>query len=69
MIQNEIGAIKSTFKTPSPPYYHILTSRPFWALVLTYIASYWGFFTLLTNVPTYLNNIQHIPLTLVSIDI
>ena len=37
--------------------------------MLTYVCSYWGFYTLLTNVPTYLNNIQHIPLTLVSLTI
>jgi hypothetical protein len=63
------GSIKSNVKIPGPPYKEIICSLPFWSLVLTYVCSYWGFYTLLTNVPTYLNNIQHIPLTLVSLTI
>ena len=66
IIENGIGSIKSNVKIPGPPYKQILCSVPFWSLVVTYICSYWGFYTLLTNVPTYLNNIQHIPLTLVN---
>ena len=65
IIENGIGSIKSNVKIPGPPYKKIICSLPFWSLVVTYICSYWGFYTLLTNVPTYLNNIQHIPLTLV----
>lgn len=64
MIEAELTLKSLNVSIPSPPYKSILLSKPFWALVLTYICSYWGFYTLLTNVPTYLNNIQHIPLTL-----
>ena len=65
VIENGIGSFKSNVKIPGPPYKKIICSFPFWSLVLTYISTYWGFYTLLTNVPTYLYNIQHIPLTLV----
>ena len=53
-------------KVPPPPYKHIVKSMPFWALAVTSVCQSWGFYTLQTNVPTYLNNIQHIPLTMVS---
>ena len=49
---------------PPPPYKQIAKSIPFWALAVTSICQSWGFYTLQTNVPTYLNNIQHIPLTM-----
>ena len=65
IIESGIGSFKSNVKIPGPPYKKIICSVPFWSLVLTYISTYWGFYTLLTNVPTYLYNIQHIPLTLV----
>ncbi len=52
-------------KLPIPPYGKILTSLPFWACVITFVCSGWGFYTLLTEIPTYLNNIQHISLTAV----
>ena len=65
VIESGIGSFKSNVKIPGPPYKKIICSVPFWSLVLTYISTYWGFYTLLTNVPTYLYNIQHIPLTLV----
>ena len=64
LIESEIRANKAE-SIPAPPYRQIFTSIPFWSLVLTYVCSYWGFYTLLTNVPTYLNNVQHIPLTMV----
>ena len=51
-------------KVPPPPYKQIAKSIPFWALAITSICQLWGFYTLQTNVPTYLNNIQHIPLTM-----
>ncbi len=50
-----------------PPYLKIATSVPFLAAVFTQTAMMWGNNALISNGPTYLNNIQHIPLTKVRI--
>ncbi|XP_035211568.1 putative inorganic phosphate cotransporter isoform X1 [Stegodyphus dumicola] len=44
------------------PWKSILTSVPVWALVLTHFGQNWGFYTLLTEMPTYLSNILHFDL-------
>jgi hypothetical protein len=51
----------------APPFKSILRSVPFWAMVVTFFGYSWGFFTLISEIPTYLNNIQHIPLSSVSL--
>lgn len=65
-ISKDMGQAKTRAKLPVPPYKKIVSSIPVWALILTFVCSAWGFHTLLTEIPTYLNNIQHIPLTAVS---
>ena len=65
-ISKDMGEAKTSVNLPVPPYKMIATSIPVWALVWTFVCSAWGFHTLLTEIPTYLNNIQHIPLTAVS---
>lgn len=49
-------------KLPVPPYKHILLSVPTVATVVTTMCHHYGFYTLLTMTPTYLNNIQHFSL-------
>jgi hypothetical protein len=58
--------VKSVRKLPVAPFLHFVKSVPVWALGITFTSSAWGFYTLLTEIPTYLNNIQHVPLTAVS---
>ncbi|XP_066938077.1 putative inorganic phosphate cotransporter isoform X2 [Macrobrachium rosenbergii] len=41
------------------PLKAIFTSMPFWAIMVVHFGQNWGFFTLLTELPTYLKNIQH----------
>ncbi|XP_076046211.1 putative inorganic phosphate cotransporter [Oratosquilla oratoria] len=41
------------------PWREIFTSRPFYALAILHFGNSWGFYTLLTELPTYLSNIQH----------
>ncbi|KAK3885844.1 hypothetical protein Pcinc_009971 [Petrolisthes cinctipes] len=41
------------------PWRHILTSMPFWAIFVVHIGQNWGFYTLLTELPTYMKNILH----------
>nr|XP_045614448.1 putative inorganic phosphate cotransporter [Procambarus clarkii] len=41
------------------PWKAVLTSVPVWAVIVVHFGYNWGFYTLLTELPTYLNNIQH----------
>lgn len=42
------------FQSVPIPWKSILTSRPFWALVFAQCAMNFGFYTLLTQIPSYL---------------
>ena len=46
-------------KLPPPPVKKILTSTHVIANVVTSMGNSYGFYTLLSMTPTYLNNIQH----------
>ncbi|PRD24828.1 UNVERIFIED_CONTAM: Picot [Trichonephila clavipes] len=41
------------------PWKSILTSVPVWGLIVTHFGQNWGFYTLLTDMPTYLSNVLH----------
>ena len=47
---------------PLPPYFRMMTSPAFLALVAAHVGQNWGFYTLLTEAPSYLKNIQHFSL-------
>ncbi|GBM03560.1 Sialin [Araneus ventricosus] len=47
------------WKTHAVPWKAILSSRFVWALVITSFGQGWGFYTLLTELPTYLAQILH----------
>ena len=40
----------------------IFSTTAFWALIVAHCGQNWGFYTLLTEIPTYLKNIQHFSL-------
>ncbi|KAK5641692.1 hypothetical protein RI129_010239 [Pyrocoelia pectoralis] len=44
-------------KPPSTPWKEILTSLPVWGLIFAHSGHSWGFSTLLTNIPTYMDNV------------
>ena len=48
------------------PFKKIFTSKPFWSVFLMQFGYNWGFYTLLTTLPTYLDQIQHFNLASVS---
>lgn len=48
-----------TSKVLTFPVASVLTSVPFWAIVCAHFAQNWGFYTLLTEMPTYMKNILH----------
>uniref|UniRef100_A0A0N7ZBL2 Major facilitator superfamily (MFS) profile domain-containing protein n=1 Tax=Scylla olivacea TaxID=85551 RepID=A0A0N7ZBL2_SCYOL len=57
-IQSFEKDIKSAEVVPLPKK-EIVLSLPFWALVVGALGYDFGFYTLLTELPTYLKNIQH----------
>ncbi len=42
---------------PKTPWRAIFTSIPVWAVVVTCFCNNWGFYTLLTCLPTYFNDV------------
>ena len=53
-------------QVPFPPIKKIFTSLPFYGLLMTHIGYNWGYFIIATEIPSYLNNIQHVSLKIVS---
>lgn len=41
------------------PWKEIFTSKPFWALLISHCAQNWGFWTLLTQIPSYMKDVLH----------
>ncbi|XP_042238110.1 sialin-like isoform X2 [Homarus americanus] len=61
-IQTTLNQSPSNTKVLPIPWRHICTSMPFWAVFVAHIAQNWGFYTLLTELPTYMKNILHFDL-------
>ncbi|XP_013788638.2 putative inorganic phosphate cotransporter [Limulus polyphemus] len=56
----EDQAEEKAHKKPPIQWKVVLTSVPVWILIITHFGQNWGFYTLLTELPSYLNNILHI---------
>ncbi|XP_065897730.1 sialin-like isoform X2 [Dysidea avara] len=54
-IQAELLLKKSPLKDPSTPWKEIFTSPPFLGIVLAHFSGMWAFYTLLTCLPTFLD--------------
>ena len=52
--QKELSGKKAVMK---PPWKAIFTSLPVWAIVVAQVSYMWGFFTLLTQLPSYLDEV------------
>ena len=46
-----------SLQVDSIPWYQIFTSVPVWAIIVAHMAENWGYYTLLTSLPTYLKMI------------
>lgn len=57
------SAHKETGKDLKVPWKKIVTSLPVWAIVVSNVTSDWGAYTLLTNLPTYLNDVLKLDIT------
>ncbi|OQV14447.1 Sialin [Hypsibius exemplaris] len=47
---------------PAVPWKKVLTSLPVWAIAVGHFGNNWGFYTLLTNLPTYFSKVLHFSL-------
>jgi hypothetical protein len=65
-IQQHYSRGSDATKLPFPPILKIVTSPAFIGLLITHIGNNWGIFIIMTMMPTYLNNIQHVSLKSVS---
>ncbi|XP_037956117.1 putative inorganic phosphate cotransporter [Teleopsis dalmanni] len=57
MSESRIVHTEQTRMLHSPPWLKILTSRPFLTLLLVHCSNNWGFWTLMTEIPTFMKNI------------
>lgn len=56
-IQVSIGYSPLQIQNQKPPLKSILLSMPVWAIVVAHFTENWGFYTLLTELPTYLKDV------------
>uniref|UniRef100_A0A1I8P2I3 Major facilitator superfamily (MFS) profile domain-containing protein n=1 Tax=Stomoxys calcitrans TaxID=35570 RepID=A0A1I8P2I3_STOCA len=56
---NVSSSVESHSAPASIPWRAIMTSVPLWAILITQCGQSWAFYTQLTELPTYMNNILH----------
>ena len=47
----------------SVPLLSMALSGPLWAIILTQMCANWSYYTMLTSMPTYMNNVLHFDLS------
>ncbi|GLV41829.1 uncharacterized protein CBL_13561 [Carabus blaptoides fortunei] len=57
-IESSLGVAPEEKRVPTP-WIAMLTSLPMWALTIAHLGQNWGFWTLLTQMPTYMKNVLH----------
>ncbi|KAL0839171.1 hypothetical protein ABMA28_017139 [Loxostege sticticalis] len=55
-IQKSLGRVGEQKRLPTP-WRKILTCLPFWAVIVAHCGQNWGFFTLMTEMPSYMNKV------------
>nr|CAD7197358.1 unnamed protein product [Timema douglasi] len=56
-IEASLAKITTSDKSRKTPWTKIFTSLPFWALLIDHCGQNWGFWTLLTEMPTYMSSV------------
>lgn len=59
--------LKFLFQKIATPWKEIFTSVPFWALLATHCGNNWAFWTLLTEIPSYMSAILKFDIASVSV--
>ncbi|XP_068081205.1 vesicular glutamate transporter 1 [Anabrus simplex] len=62
-IRSSIGPSANHIKVNmDPPWKRFLTSLPVWAIIIAHFSENWGFYTLLTGLPTFMKDVLHFDL-------
>ncbi|XP_069671569.1 vesicular glutamate transporter 2-like isoform X2 [Periplaneta americana] len=56
-IRSSIGPSANHIKNVDPPWKRFLTSLPVWAIMIAHFSENWGFYTLLTELPTFMKDV------------
>ncbi|CAG9786487.1 unnamed protein product [Diatraea saccharalis] len=59
-IESNAGSDELTSQSMPTPWKNILTSLPFWAILFAHCGQSLGFWTLLTELPSYMNNVLEV---------
>ncbi|XP_076438651.1 sialin-like [Babylonia areolata] len=62
-IQQSIGYTEEQSKRVHPPWLRMLSSPPVWAIVVAHFAENWGFYTFLTELPTFMKHVLRFDMT------
>lgn len=54
-IKKSLGTTVNHEKPPSPPWKEMFMSTAVWAIIFAHFAENWGYYTMLTQLPTFLN--------------
>ena len=57
------------FQRPPVPWGAVMTSAPFWGIIIAQFTYNWGSYTLLTSLPKYLHDVLHFNLAAVGKDL
>lgn len=61
-IQMSMGTSYQQGKDERVPWSHIITSLPMWAIILAHFSENWGFYMMMTGLPTFMRDVLHFEL-------
>lgn len=64
--ENNFTATKERTKKTSVPWFRLLSSPPVWAVAVAKFSGTWGYLTLASKLPAYLEEVLHIPISKVT---
>ncbi|KAK7579663.1 hypothetical protein V9T40_000292 [Parthenolecanium corni] len=56
-IEKSLRTSSNSQEKPKTPWRDIVTSKPLWAILITHLGQNWGFWTLATQVPSYISSV------------
>lgn len=66
-IESALGCVTTSANKKRTPWFAILKSIPFWAILIVHCAQNWGYWTLLTEIPSYMKEVLDFDIESVSL--